>query len=87
MGRITVSMPSVIARKATQAAAAQKRSVSAYVALLIEQDLREAGLLGVPAKTLVPANEAAALAECRKLGIDPLPHLAAVVADATLPSA
>lgn len=77
----------MVASKAAQAAKAQKRSVSAYVALLIEQDLREAGLIAPPAKTLVPAKEAAALAECRKLGIDPLPHLAAVVADAAQPTA
>ncbi len=44
MERITISVPDGTAEKAERQATKQRRSVSAYVSLLIEQDLRDAGL-------------------------------------------
>lgn len=41
MARITISIPSATVRKAKVVAKAQKRSLSAYVALLIESDIAE----------------------------------------------
>jgi hypothetical protein len=45
MGRLTISLPETLASAAAKRAAAQKRSTSSYVAILIEDDLREAGIL------------------------------------------
>lgn len=47
MARLTISIPETLAAGATELAARNKRSTSAYVALLIETDLRAAGLLPV----------------------------------------
>lgn len=45
MARITISVEESIVAKADRRAKEQKRSLSSYVALLIEEDLRAAGLL------------------------------------------
>lgn len=45
MSRITISVPEEITAKAEARATSQRRSVSSYVSLLIEADLREAGVL------------------------------------------
>ena len=45
MERITVNLEAAVAAKVKAKADAEKRSTSGYVELLIEQDLRAAGLL------------------------------------------
>lgn len=45
MARITISMPDETGAKAEIRATSQKRSVSSYISLLVEQDLRSVGML------------------------------------------
>ena len=40
MARLTISLPAALARDAARRAGDQKRSASAYVAILIEEDVR-----------------------------------------------
>lgn len=64
MARLTISLPENLCTAAAEHAATQKRSASGYVAMLIEQDLRAAGLLPpifVPDRKEVLAKVAAAL--------------------------
>ena len=83
MARITISLPSKTAALWKKRAASERRSVSSMLAFLIENDLREAGLLEAQKTHRVPAAEASALGELRALGVDPLPHLQAILADAS----
>lgn len=52
MARLTISLPENLAHGAAEQAALQRRSASAYVALLIETDLVANGRLTTPAPEL-----------------------------------
>lgn len=82
MARLTISLETAIAKAAKKRATEQKRSASAYVAGLIEEDLRAAGLLTAGAKMLVDADVARVVKECTALNLDPIPALRALIADA-----
>lgn len=80
MARLTISLPDPLAKKATVHARNQKRSASSYVSLLIENDLRAAGLL--PQASRTQAEDRALLQEADAAGIAWRPLLKSKIARA-----
>lgn len=68
MDRITINLDIPIGKKLRARAKNDKRSVSDYVCLLVEQDLRAAGLLASAPVVPVPAAEARFLSQLRANG-------------------
>lgn len=83
MARITISVPCETVRALKKKSAAQHRSVSSYVKLLLEADLRDAGVVAQAPAVLLDKHIAHALAELQRMEIDPVVHLEAILADAT----
>lgn len=60
MPRITVSVPESLRRAAVKKAATERRSISSYLATLIENDIDQSRV------------EKRVIAEARRLGLDPV---------------